>query len=249
MRVSPVRTTAVGVLAAAVAIGIGQLPSRSAAADTSPSGGPVASQGAKGAHADELPNPLEDKRRDLRERALTNVLNGSVEGRAARRQQGGQGRPGGRRTGGRARRGRPSSPPSARTSTSSWRARRPTRSSSSWPSSATSGTRTSRTRTPTRTPPGRPRFDGPLHNAIPAAGPDYRQLDGLAGRLLTAQHYRELYFGKGESVKTYYEKQSSGRYSVDGTVSDWVKVPYNEARYGRSNGTRAPTRSAATPGA
>ncbi len=37
-------------------------------------------------------------------------------------------------------------------------------------------------------------------------------------------------------MKTYYEKQSSGRYSVDGTVSDWVKVPYNEARYGRSNG-------------
>ena len=43
--------------------------------------------------------------------------------------------------------------------------------------------------------------------------------------------------GKGvESLKTYYEKQSSGRYSVDGQVSDWVKVPYNEARYGRSNG-------------
>jgi immune inhibitor A len=39
-----------------------------------------------------------------------------------------------------------------------------------------------------------------------------------------------------ESVKTYYEKQSSGRYSVDGVVTDWVKVPYNEARYGRSNG-------------
>ena len=39
-----------------------------------------------------------------------------------------------------------------------------------------------------------------------------------------------------ESLKTYYEKQSSGRYSVDGTVTDWVKVPFNEARYGRSNG-------------
>jgi immune inhibitor A len=36
-------------------------------------------------------------------------------------------------------------------------------------------------------------------------------------------------------VKTYYEKQSSGRYSVDGTVTGWVKVPYNEARYGRSD--------------
>ena len=39
-----------------------------------------------------------------------------------------------------------------------------------------------------------------------------------------------------ESLKTYYERQSSGRYSVNGEVSDWVKVPYNEARYGRSNG-------------
>lgn len=35
-----------------------------------------------------------------------------------------------------------------------------------------------------------------------------------------------------DSLKTYYEKTSSGRYSVDGEVSDWVKVPYNEARYG-----------------
>ena len=39
-----------------------------------------------------------------------------------------------------------------------------------------------------------------------------------------------------ESLKSYYERQSSGRYSVDGTVTDWVKVRYNEARYGRSNG-------------
>ena len=54
----------------------------------------------------------------------------------------------------------------------------------------------------------------------------------------------DLYFGQGdaaapaatESVKQYYERQSSGRYSVDGEVTDWVKVPYNEARYGRSNG-------------
>ena len=31
----------------------------------------------------------------------------------------------------------------------------------------------------------------------------------------------------------YYESQSSGRYSVDGDVTEWVKVPFNEARYGR----------------
>ena len=52
-------------------------------------------------------------------------------------------------------------------------------------------------------------------------------------------HFQQLYFGTGtgdESLKTYYETQSSGRYSVDGEVTDWVKVQYNEARYGRSNG-------------
>ena len=37
-------------------------------------------------------------------------------------------------------------------------------------------------------------------------------------------------------MKTYYETQSSGRYSIDGETTDWVKVPFNEARYGRSNG-------------
>ncbi|GLY93796.1 immune inhibitor A domain-containing protein [Actinoplanes sp. NBRC 103695] len=84
--------------------------------------------------------------------------------------------------------------------------------------------------------PGPQRFDGPVRNQIPA--PD-RSVDNKTvwqadyGR----QHYQDLYFGEGrdvESVKTYYETQSSGRYSVDGTVTDWVKVRYNEARYGRS---------------
>jgi len=91
--------------------------------------------------------------------------------------------------------------------------------------------------------PGPATFDGPLHNAIPEPDrnadnstvwqPDYDQ-----------EHYQDIYFGEGtepgagkkvESVKTYYERQSSGRYSIDGTVTDWVKVTYNEARYGRSS--------------
>ncbi|HEY0690045.1 MAG TPA: immune inhibitor A domain-containing protein, partial [Kribbella sp.] len=86
--------------------------------------------------------------------------------------------------------------------------------------------------------PGPATFEGPLTNAIPEPNravdnstvwqPNYDQA-----------HYQELYFGTGataNSVKKYYEKQSSGRYSVDGEVTDWVKVKYNEARYGRSNG-------------
>ncbi|MEV5903206.1 immune inhibitor A domain-containing protein, partial [Streptomyces sp. NPDC052127] len=38
------------------------------------------------------------------------------------------------------------------------------------------------------------------------------------GRLTGPRHFQELYFGTGkntESLKKYYEKQSSGRYSVE----------------------------------
>ncbi|MFJ8050876.1 immune inhibitor A domain-containing protein [Streptomyces luteogriseus] len=77
---------------------------------------------------------------------------------------------------------------------------------------------------------------GPLHNTI--AKPDRKKDNSTAWRSDYDQDYfQDLYFGHGkgvDSVKTYYEKQSSGRYSVDGEVSDWVKVPYNEARYGNN---------------
>jgi immune inhibitor A len=83
--------------------------------------------------------------------------------------------------------------------------------------------------------PGPTRFDGPLHNQIPA--PD-RSVDNstIWQADYGQQHFQDLYFGNGNSVKEFYEKQSSGRYSVSGEVTDWVKVKYNEARYGRSNG-------------
>ncbi|MER5205982.1 immune inhibitor A domain-containing protein [Streptomyces sp. NPDC002825] len=80
---------------------------------------------------------------------------------------------------------------------------------------------------------------GPLHNAI--AQPDRATNNSTAWQAdYNQQHFQDLYFGTGkdaagrpkQSLKTFYEKTSSGRYSVDGTVSDWVKVPYNEARYG-----------------
>jgi immune inhibitor A len=75
---------------------------------------------------------------------------------------------------------------------------------------------------------------GPLHNQI--AKPDRKQDNSTAWQAdYDQKHFQDLYFGAGknaESLKKYYEKQSSGRYSVDGEVTDWVKVPYNEARYG-----------------
>src|ERR1700754_1300130 len=84
--------------------------------------------------------------------------------------------------------------------------------------------------------PGPVKFDGPLHNQIPA--PDRANDNRTVWQAdYNRQHYQDLYFGSGpDSLKSYYQTQSSGRYSVDGTVTDWVKVPYNEARYGRSNG-------------
>jgi immune inhibitor A len=81
-------------------------------------------------------------------------------------------------------------------------------------------------------------FDGPLHNQIPE--PD-RTVDNSTvwEPNYDQAYFQKLYFGTGsgvESLKTYYEKQSSGRYSVSGAASHWVKVRYNEARYGRSGG-------------
>lgn len=86
--------------------------------------------------------------------------------------------------------------------------------------------------------PGPSTFEGPLHNAIPE--PDSAVDNSTVWQAdYSPEYFRKLYFGEGkgvDSLKTYYETQSSGRYSVDGQVTDWVKVPYNEARYGRSNG-------------
>jgi immune inhibitor A len=86
--------------------------------------------------------------------------------------------------------------------------------------------------------PGPQTFDGPLHNQIPE--PDRSKDNSTIWQHdFSRQHFQDLYFSddpNAESVRSYYEKQSSGRYSVDGEVSDWVKVKYNEARYGRSNG-------------
>lgn len=85
--------------------------------------------------------------------------------------------------------------------------------------------------------PGPTTFEGPLRNNIPA--PDRTKDNSTVWQAdFNRQHFQDLYFAnEGDSVKTYYDQQSSGRYEVNGTVSDWVKVPYNEARYGREDAT------------
>jgi immune inhibitor A len=72
-------------------------------------------------------------------------------------------------------------------------------------------------------------FDGPEHNKIPA--PD-RSVDNstLWQSDFNMAHYENMYFNR---MAAYFERQSSNRYSVVGDVNGWVKVPFNEARYGR----------------
>ncbi|TWD80404.1 immune inhibitor A [Kribbella amoyensis] len=234
MRLKSARTTAVGVLVVAVAAGVGQLPPSTA------SPVPVEPQpAAHQAQADELANPLEDKRRDLRRQALSDVLSGSakVEQRGASKVvKVGQGIAGpatrdalGRSTD--AGKRKDQYVELAREKTDKifvilaefGNQRHP-----DFPDVDTNADTA-----------GPSTYDGPLHNKIPQ--PDRKVDNATVWQAdYSPAHYRDLYFGSGESVKTYYEKQSSGRYSVDGLVSDWVKVPYNEARYGRSNGTPCP---------
>ncbi|RXS88727.1 M6 family metalloprotease domain-containing protein [Streptomyces sp. TM32] len=75
---------------------------------------------------------------------------------------------------------------------------------------------------------------GPAHNQI--AQPDRTKDNSTAWQKdFDQKHFQDLYFShdkKKQSLAKYYEKQSSGRYSVNGEVSDWVKVDSNEARYG-----------------
>lgn len=81
---------------------------------------------------------------------------------------------------------------------------------------------------------------GPKHNEIEE--PD-RDWDGgksddnstIWAEDFDREHYKELMFAEGqESFRDFYLKQSNGRFSTSGDVSDWVTVPYNEARYGHN---------------
>jgi len=75
------------------------------------------------------------------------------------------------------------------------------------------------------------RDPGPLHNEIPE--PD-RDLDNNTHWVadFSQDYYDDLFFGSGESFADFYTKQSSGQYTVDGTVSDWVQVPGDASTYG-----------------
>ncbi|MEO7752648.1 MAG: immune inhibitor A domain-containing protein [Terracoccus sp.] len=78
---------------------------------------------------------------------------------------------------------------------------------------------------------------GPVHNSIPQ--PDRKWDKSATDDNSTywlpnfdRAHYMDLMFGKTDSFRDFYLKQSNGRFVANGDVSDWVQVPYNEARYG-----------------
>lgn len=75
---------------------------------------------------------------------------------------------------------------------------------------------------------------GPLHNQIPA--PD-RTVDNTTiwAPDFSRSYYENLLFSEAPgavSMRNFYIEQSSNRYTVNGEVTDWVQVPFNEARYG-----------------
>ncbi|MDN3482440.1 immune inhibitor A [Arthrobacter sp. APC 3897] len=91
-----------------------------------------------------------------------------------------------------------------------------------------------------------PRFPntsaGPSQNQIPE--PD-RSTDNSTywEPKFDREHYLDMFFHpREESMKTLYEELSSGRYTVDGDVSDWVTVPYNSASYGETESQTDMTR-------
>ena len=79
------------------------------------------------------------------------------------------------------------------------------------------------------------RDPGPLHNEIPEPnrGPD-EPIDNSTHWVadFSQDYYEDLFFGSGESFADFYTKQSSGNYTVAGSVSDWVQLPGNASTYG-----------------
>ncbi len=215
----------VSTLAGAALVAGGLAGAPLAAAASPPTAAPPADIAVAAPKSDELPNPAEDKRRALREEAVAQVVNGEAtatkSGGSTVVKLKGKGRAGKKQD---------KFVEIAREKTDKIFVILTEFGDQRDPAYPDQDTDPSI--------PGPTVFNGPLHNAIPQ--PD-RAVDNST--VWQADYnqaaYQKLYFGTGagiESLKTYYEAQSSGRYSVDGQVSDWVKVPFNEARYGRSDG-------------
>ena len=216
------RKVVVGLLGAAMVTSVGIMLPASATAAPPADPAPAANAGRNAAPIDYLPSPIEDKRRALRTAAVSDVVsgkatavtrNGSTVVKLGRDRSHGRGK-------------------DQYVELSRERTDRIFVILAEFGNDRYPGYPDVDTDPDT---PGPTTYDGPLHNAIPA--PDRTKDNSTVWQAdYNADHYRQLYFGTGknaESLKTYMQTESSGRYSVDGEVTDWVKVPYNEARYGR----------------
>lgn len=198
-----------GVAAAAVAVGMASAP-----AQATPAPAPV--DPAYNHRADDLPNPLGDAQRALTREAVEKL----VKGEATTEVRGGQ-----------------------RVIKLAGNAKAPRGSKAakdryvSYPVDREEDIFTILTDFGTGTKAGTGGTAGPVHNDIPS--PD-RDCDGNSTDdnstywtdNFDVAHYEQMMFGDGESFKTFYAKQSNGRFVAKGDVSDWVKVPMNEAAYG-----------------
>jgi len=224
-------------LALAVTIGLSNMSSGTAAPPEGGKAAPAAKAAAPKQVADDhdLPSPLEDKRRALRQEALTKLLNGTgkTEKRGASTVMNLGSKAAGKNT--------KAAQKNAKGRVDQYVELAREKTDKIFVVLAEFGNERHPNYPDQDTDPNTPgpgTFEGPLHNAIPAPN---RSVDNSTvwRANYDRAYYEQLYFGTGakaNSVKKYYERQSSGRYSVDGKVTDWVKVQYNEARYGRSNG-------------
>src|SRR5262245_25522239 len=75
---------------------------------------------------------------------------------------------------------------------------------------------------------------GPLHNQIPQPNRANDNTTIWTSNFDRAHYLDELFDDRpGEiSMRNFYKEQSQNRYAVNGDVTDWVQVPFNEAAYG-----------------
>ena len=200
-----------GVAAAAVALTMAP-----AQAQATPVQGDKEPKAANRAH--DLPNPLGDAQRALRQEAINKL----IKGQATTETRGGQ---------------------RVITIKGSTKAKQGSKAAKdryvSWPTNREEDIFTILANFGDQTMPTQGGTAGPVVNQIPA--PD-RNWDGSATddnstywvSDFNRAHYQDMMFGSGESFKDFYQKLSNGRFMAKGDVSDWVTVPYNEARYGHN---------------
>lgn len=76
---------------------------------------------------------------------------------------------------------------------------------------------------------------GPARNEIPE--PSVNDNTTIWREDFNRDYYLDMLFNDADganSMRNYYKEQSSGRYAVNGDVTDWVSVPFRTAHYGRN---------------